>query len=570
MKKTIKLFKATAVVAMATCLALSGVACGGRGDEEKIDTKKSQLSIQSWNGDFHLTWLEKIAERFEEEYKDYSFENGKEGVQVFVNPGSVVYDSFTTSIATMEEEIFVGEQMNYYLFVNKDTAMDISDVVTTPLTEYGESKSIVDKLTDDMWDFYGVGDSEDKTERTYYGLPWYETYPGFFYDKQLFEDEKLYLAAEGEGRDGFIINAKTKKGTGPDGEFGTIDDGLPATYEDFFKLLDKMYALDMEPVAWGGNAQIYLNATLSALAADYEGYNSMMTNYTLSGDTQIVSKINSDGTIELEDLSVSKENGYQLYQQAGFYYGLQFLERLIATQDEFGAPKYYDPMHSMSSSYTHRAVQNTFLRGGYVSDVKTRIGILLDSSWWYSGAEETFKNMSSIPGGSSLERNIGMMPMPKVDSDHLGEATYFDNWMSNIVVRKGIDESKVPLVNQFIRFMHTDKSLSEFTRLTSAVRPFVYDLTTEDEALTSEFGKQMLSIHGNSKIVHPWSKNELVINNLGAFMLNESRYTTITGGSFNIVSSALKDGVTAKQYFEGFKKSFSQSNWNSSYSKYFD
>ena len=565
MKKN--LFKASVSVALAACLAVGGVACGRSGDE-KVDKKKSQIYIQSWNGDFHLTWLEKIADRFEEEYKDYSFEEGKKGVQVFVNPGSVVYDSFTTTISTMTEEIFVGEQMNYYLYVNKDTVMDISDAVTTPLTEYGESKSIVDKMSDDMWDFYGVGDAEDKTQRTYYGLPWYETYPGFFYDKDLFEEENLYLAAEGEGRDGFVINSKTKKGTGPDGEFNTEDDGLPATYEDFFKLLDKMYDLDMEPVAWGGNAQIYLNATLSALAADYEGYDSMRTNYTLSGETQIVSKINADGTIELEDLIVTKENGYKLYQQAGFYYGLQFLERLLTTK-ESGKPKYYDPMHSTSNSYTHRAVQSTFLRGGYVSDVKTRIGILLDSSWWYSGAEEIFKNMSSIPGATSLERNIGMMPMPKVDAAHLGEATYFDNWMSNVVVRKDIDSSKVPMIKQFIRFMHTEKSLSEFTRLTSAVRPFVYKLTEEDEAITSAFGKQILQIHKNSKIVHPWSKNDLVLNNLGAFMLNEGRYTSIVGDSYNLVSNAMRNGVTAKQYFEGFKKSFSKSNWNNSYSKYF-
>lgn len=569
MKKSTNLVKSSAVVAMAACLALSGVACG-RDSGELVETTMSQLSIVSWNGDFHLTWLEEIAERFEEEYKDYSFEAGKKGVQVWVNPDGVVYDSFATSISTIEEEIAVGEQMNYYLFVSKGTSMDITEALTTPLTEYGESKSIVDKMSDDMWDFYGVGDSEDKTERKYYGLPWYETYPGFFYDKQLFEEEKLYFAAEGEGRDGWIVNAKTKKGTGPDGVYGTDDDGLPATYDDFFKLLDKMYSLDMEPVAWGGNAQIYLNATLSALAADYEGYDSMMTNYTLSGETQVVSKINADGTVELEDLTVTKENGYKLYQQAGFYHGLNFLERLLTTKDDNGRPKYYDPLHSTSSTYTHRAVQNTFLRGGYVSDVKTRIGILLDSSWWYSGAEETFKNMSSIPGGASLERSIGMMPMPKVDADHLGEATYFDNWMTNVVVRKGIEESKVPMVNQFIRFMHTDVSLSKFTQLTSAVRPFVYELTQEDEANTSVFGKQMLSIHNNSKVVHPWSKNDLVINNLGAFMLNEGRYTTIVGESYNLVSNAMRSGVSAKQYFEGFKKSFSQSNWNNTYSKYFN
>lgn len=569
MRKISKMLKRTICLAMVATLTLSGAACGGRGGEG-VDGGKSQLYIGSWNGDFHLTWLTEIADRFMVENAETEFEPGKKGVQVWVNPGSYVYDSVATSIVGDTNDIIISEQGNYMGFVNQKSALDITDAVTTPLTEYGETRSIADKMSTQYWDYYGIGASESPNERSYYGLPWYETYMGLTYDIAVFEEENLYFAAEGEGRDGFVVNAKTPKSNGPDGVFGTDDDGLPATYDDFFKLLDKMYDLGMEPVAWGGNAQVYLNNFLYALAADYEGYDSMLTNFTFNGETKIVSSINADGSVVLEDFIVTPAEGYKLKQQAGYYYGLKFLERLLTTQDGEGKAKYYDKDHSTTNGYTHRMVQSSFLRAGYVQGVNKRIGILLDGSWWHSGAEDVFATMSSIQGGSAQERRFGFMPLPKVDATHLGEATYFNNWMSNVNVRGNVETSKIPMIKQFIRYMHTDKSLSTFTRLTSAVRPFNYSLTESDEALTTTFGKQQLAIHVHNKIVSPWSRTPLMLNNYSAFVFNETAFTSIVNGaSHNLISVSLRSGVSAKDYFEGFKKQYSQANWTNNYSRYF-
>lgn len=573
LKKTF--LKLVCCIVMAICITINGVACGstrpGRQSDEVVNQEKSQLNIGSWNGDFHLTWLQELAKRFEEEYADYSFEEGKKGVQVWVNAGGYVYDSIASNVLNDTNDIIVTEQNNYYSFVNANDALDITDALTTPLTEYNESKSVVDKMNDDYWDYYGVGNSADRKDRKYYGVPWYETYCGFSYDIAYFEEENLYFAAEGEGRNGFVINEKTPKSNGPDGIKGTADDGLPATYEEFFKLLDRMYDLGMEPIAWGGNAQVYYNNLLAALATDYEGYDSMKTNYSFSGNTKIVSKINDDGSIDLENLEVSERNGYKLKQQAGLYYGLQLIEKILTTKDSEGQYKYYDPTHSTSSTFTHRAVQANFLRGGFTDEVKTRIGILMDSTWWYSGAEEIFKTMSTLQGGSSTERRFGFMPIPKVDADHFGEATYLNNWMTNIFARANVSTSQIPLIKQFMRFMHTDRSLSSFTRLTSSVRPFEYELTAEDEPLTSEFGKQNINIHRNAKVVNPWSTNKLMMDKYSDFTTNDTMYTTIiSGSSYNLISNAIRGGRTARQYFEGFRTQYSESNWNNNYSKYFN
>ena len=260
-------------MAIALCLSIV-TSCGKNGNGGRVDpyestplnTDKAQLGITCWNGDFGIEWLNKIARRFEEFYADYSFDGGKtKGVQVSVNPGGHVYN--TTNLLNNTEEISIGEQASYYETVNAGTALDITDAVTTPLTEFGETKSIEDKfLSENDITYYGsLGSKETKT---YYGLPWYESFMGFQYDLDYFEDNNLYFAADGMGVNGFVTNSNMPKSNGPDGVNGTSDDGLPATYDDFFKLLDKIVDLGDEAVAWAGNAQVYINNLLSSLAAD--------------------------------------------------------------------------------------------------------------------------------------------------------------------------------------------------------------------------------------------------------------------------------------------------------------
>jgi hypothetical protein len=126
------------------------------------------------------------------------------------------------------------------------------------------------------------------------------------------------------------------------------------------------------------------------------------------------------------------------------------------------------------------------------------------------------------------------------------------------------------MAKQFVRFMHTDVSLSEFTRLTGAVRPFNYELTAEDEAVASTFAKQNINIRKNAKVVNPWSTNALVQNNLSVFMRNDTMYTSIVGGnSYNLVSNAIRDGVSAKDYFNGLATYMSKSNWEKNFSAWF-
>ena len=77
------------ILAMACALIALGnfAACGGgnTSDLESIDTTKSQLRIGNFDGGVGTQWLNEAIDRFEELYKDKSFEDGKKGVQILVD-----------------------------------------------------------------------------------------------------------------------------------------------------------------------------------------------------------------------------------------------------------------------------------------------------------------------------------------------------------------------------------------------------------------------------------------------------------------------------------------------------
>ena len=144
--------KLLALSVFAVMVSVSLTGCGGpwRDDEEynqKVDTTKSQLYVQNFKGGFGSDWLYAVASRFEELYKDEEFESGKKGVQIMISPAKVDGLTLLSSINASNSEMFFNESVYYYDYLAKDVLLDITDAMTTPLTEFGEDESIVDKMT---------------------------------------------------------------------------------------------------------------------------------------------------------------------------------------------------------------------------------------------------------------------------------------------------------------------------------------------------------------------------------------------------------------------------------------
>ena len=563
--------KRIVITMLALTMALTAIACSGLREgngQDDYDETKSQLYVGTMGGGLGISWAEAWADKFEKDNEETVFEPGKKGVQVTVSTDKSYFNSnFIPLMHDKEHDIIITEQVNYYNLVRGGTAYDISEWVKEPLTEFGESKSIVDKLTEIDKEYYGQG-----IDQSYYALPFVNSIMAINYNIQLFEDRNWYFAADGEGDpDGFVWNPETPKSKGPDGRTGVIggvdysmDDGLPATYDDFFKLCDKIVDDGCLPFIWMGmEQQRKVTELLSSLVADIEGYEQTSLNYNFNGGTvtDLIDTVDSEGNITyMPETKITGENGYLLKRQKGNYYALKFLERLLMKTDALGNKKYYDPADSMVNSFTHTSAQAKFLQSRGAG--QTPIAMMIDGSWWYNEASETFAYMAGTPGMDQYESRIGMMPLPKYSQDAVGDdTTWINQYITSVLVNGKLDESREMLVKKFFQYIHTDEALTSIIHDGHTVRPYTFDLVGYDEDDFSPFSLQHYKLVKNSKIVQPYSTHDLSKMYTGTIHLN---YTTLTPSQYEYVTTAMySNGVSAKQYFDGLATYMNKTRWDS-------
>ena len=555
--------KKIAVVGLAALLACSSVACG---DKEKVDKHKTQLYVTTFEGGYGVGWLEALEERFESAYAETSFEPGKKGVQVWIKEDrNLTHDLLVQNLEGSEQEIFFTEAVNYLDLQERGLLYDISDAVTTTIE--GETSSIEGKMRDTHKNYFKITEKNAETgkdDEKYYGIPFYEANYGIIYDVDLFEEKLLYFAEPGKGdKNGFIRKATDKRSAGPDGKTGTADDGLPATYDDFFKLCDNMLTKNITPITWNGTNPQYVQAVMEGLQADYEGEESMSINYTNSGTAKLVESVNDDGTLNLYEEEITPENGYLTWtRQAGKYYALKFVEGITSNT------KYYVKKSVTSSNYEHLDAQNGFITGKFIAGNPT-FGMLIDGSWWHNEAAKTFKAAAKKFGekvASAMARRFSFMPLPKATPDKVGEDfTVLEVNRSICFVNGNLDAKKEKVVNTFLQFCHTNKSLAEFTSLTYTCKPYEYTMTQSELDAIPYWGRELYRMHNEAKFMSTYSKSSL-------YKLNENKYTqywtsemfksTIGDTTYDKVTNAMiLNGITAQEYFDGLSTYLNETRW---------
>ncbi|MDR1094395.1 MAG: hypothetical protein LBL66_09645, partial [Clostridiales bacterium] len=257
------------------CFGFGGCRPFGKIDNsDVIDPLRTQIYVGCSAGGIGTEWLRDAAIRFEETQKEISYEDGKKGVEVQIDEDKDTYDGkkLINSISNSSREVFIVEgASNFYDYATSGKLMDVSDILEEKLSAFGETRSIADKMTEKQRNYYNVNGK-------YYALPHFEGYPGIVYDTQVFEEESLYFKAGG----GFTGGAD--RAAGPDGAAGTYDDGLPATYDEFFQLCARMVSRGVTPIVWNGQyADNYVRHLLTGLWADYEGAGGFELNVKFSG-----------------------------------------------------------------------------------------------------------------------------------------------------------------------------------------------------------------------------------------------------------------------------------------------
>jgi hypothetical protein len=553
--------KSIVLVTILAIVLLFSFACNN--NIENIDTTKSQLFISNYNGGYGSDWINAVKTRFEQEYATTSFQDGKVGVQLMIdNNKNTGIDIFSTASSSINEVFFAGN-MFYYDWVGSNKFLNITDIIEAENIK-DDNKTIESKMSDEQISYYKTNKNE------YYAIPHYSSFCGINYDIDLFEFKKLYYAKNGVESENYALDMETyggyggtviytgegEKSAGPDGLHGTDDDGLPATYDEFFALCSYMQTRKgVTPFVWSGKyASYYIDYFLASLMADYEGYDQTMLNYTFEGKATNLISVSSQGTITaLEEIDINSSNGWQVYSQAGRYYALEFLENII---------KGNYVLTSSFGSTSHIDAQTTFLKSSYNNEP---IAFLIEGTWWENEAKNTFKYMEQNYGDeySKTNRRIGFLPLPKTSNDKIAnESTLVNTDTSLAFIKANIDNSKILLAKTFLQFCNTDLSLQEYTSIVGFPKSIKYELDNTQYNKLSHYEKQIWDYNKNAKIVHPLSKNPIFLSNQYSFVL----YNTFDTAVFNNALSAIYNGdATAISFFNGIKAKYNESSWQQSY-----
>ena len=544
MKKIVKNLLSVSLAAM-LCIPVTG--CGTKETGRKVDDTKAQLYVSNFNGGVGTDWLYTAIDRFEKDYATEVFVPGKVGVQVHVVKHKSGVDGLAGQIKTAKPDIYFLEGVNYYDCISRGLFMDITDVVTKPLTEFGETSSIEDKLYDDQVDFWKTSQGK------YYAVPHAQSPTMITYDADLFDRLGLYFGADGK-----IGKKSTDKNlsAGPDNNPGTYDDGLPATYEDFYTLCKKMKQRGVSPMIWSGQYAFYVTRFAKQLRVDFEGAEEAMNAYNFKGTaTKLVDSISADGKITYKDpVDISETNGYQVYSSASYYHTFDFLKNIY----DGG---YYDSK-AFNENTSHRGAQDLFLKSSFRSDAKD-IGMIIEGLYWVNEAASTFREMENQKGASLQERNLRVMPLPKATPDEVGkETTIVDslNQMAFIANKSDRSEAQTELAKTFLRYLSTQESLEEFLTETGLPRNYDIDYSNVYDSLCP-YSQSVIDLISNCNYIMPASDSMVFQKNYLA-LFKDNELGTKRGDDPMIL---IKDNpkMTALELFNEFKSKYSASQWAS-------
>ncbi len=524
MKKLLSLF-------LATFMLLTAVGCslGMREDDE--DSTKTIIRVVNFPGGVGTLWLEDIEKAFEEEYSDVSFEAGKTGVDVKITK---LRNISTSTMANDSYMIYFHQKVgDLTSLAMENKLLDITDMVT----EKGLDKKVYPEVQESL-----------KLNDKYYGLPHYEIYPGVTYDVNTFKNYKLFLARptsyDGNnpvynyGSDvlgtvvekytskygeAYFTKADAYKSCGPDGVYGTEDDGLPSSLEEMIMVCAKMKNRGVNPFTVSGENLNYGNYLLCGLWTSLAGYDDIQTVYsfkTLEGKTLEIVDYDSDGNPKMTSENVftgidyikkpvtkqitinSAEDAHLVSRMVSKYYAYAFME-IIEREDWWSSDR-----DNMLAS--HINAQKNFYFGGVQGFTET--GMLVDGNYWYNEANEQ-GTMTDYLEYEDSAKEVAWMSLPnlvtgtRVGSDNdenIVETTLMDwgNGFSFINANIKNNEGLVKACKEFLAYCYSDYNLKQFTIQTGICRPMSYDLTEEEQSSMSDFNKKVWQTRAKGKTVY--------------------------------------------------------------------
>ena len=502
-------------VALTVTTALGASGCAFK--KISYNTSKSQLFVKYYNGGVGREWIDDIINQFETEYAETSFEEGKKGVEVVKD-----FAKETLSVGKIKNnpnQVHICVNTNYYEFASNNVMLDITDVVKDKaLTnkDVAESVTIESKISEDRKNFYNLGSNgEDK----YYALPFFESSMNLVYNVDLFNTNNYYFAknksAEGityndltsyeKIADLFITDSNEEKSYGPDGKTGTIngtdyslDDGLPATYDDFQALLTYMKNDKTIPFIWSADTLSYLTCLANEIWANSEGKEKYAENFSFRGTAENLLELdangnvcyNEDGSLKVKsETEITPETAYNLHLQKGKYDAIRFVKMMMESSynPATGSNTYNYYKDSMTGSLKYTAAQDYFINAKDKEGTNNQgIGFIVEGTWWNNESKPQYKSEAD-----RMNKKFAVLPLPKPDKSQIGENnTKISERESLMYISKYCEDYAVPIAKAFMKYLQSDRALNIFSSYTNMLRAMNYNLTDDTLSKMTYFGKQ--------------------------------------------------------------------------------
>ncbi len=459
-------------------------ACGGNGGKGTA----TQIQILHYNGGVGKEWLERSIERFKEAKKDESYESGKKGVDIKVSHTKLVD---TSSMKGQAKNIYITEDTGFPQdLAANGSLLNINDWVMETNTD---GKTIDSKIDDTMKTVLKYGGE-------YYALPHYELYPGATYDYELFTKRNLFFADpslddsqvfpyELNGKTyKFVRNANTKKACGNDGQFGTDDDGLPTSLEEFVVLTQYMAGRNVSPILFPGNHQDYSALMMEGMLASLNGKEGMSSFYTFNGEINVVTGYQNDvdyivpgsgcPTPIVEKVQLTEAEGYKTRMTEERYAVICMMQIL----ENYNNKHAFDRDVTYEIGNTNEVVQKLFLAGTRDGGNTKDYGILCEGNYWMNEAQGRFDDFYRDHPEYNKEtnpRDVRWMSLPTkitgtVNPDEGQTPCLMDTGNSFFLVNKyafnRVSEGCQRAIKEFVQFLYTDAELEDFTRTTGCCK----------------------------------------------------------------------------------------------------
>ena len=579
--------KKTFSVMMAGILCVPTVLLSACSTSEKRDETKTQLDISYFAGGFGEDWINQAKKEFEQKYANVSLEEGKTGVQVWIDPHKDIVSVLEANIkaGTKLRDLYFTTGGNLRGLIDDDLVEPITDVYKSkPDGENGETieEKLLDK--DNVVSVYGNGLD------AYYALPYTQAIIGLVFDYNLFVEKEWLSYADATDLDdlsaqGFtytettnaygtdVIVMQSYNGTeritykqgdiilkaGKDGKFGSHDDGQPQDVEEWNYMLSLIAASEgTKPFIYASLQPDYLDPIAEAIFAQYDG----IDNYEITYDY--------DGTYTSpsthQQTQITLETGCKVWEFEGRQVALEFID------NNLGNANYLHPSTDKLGR-TAIDIQSEYVLGYKGTAINPLSSMIVEGIWWENESRGLF---NSLADSGEKERGYGArdyryMLYPAFENqkgiDGNGNGTVFSSYEDGtIFVRKGASAASKTAAKEFIKFVMSDDWLARFTTMTGGMRPFDYSLTNEQYNGLTPFQKHVWNIY------HDYENYKVVVPKMMLYSqpINHETSKTVTRWETVLGSTTYKDVIaglrssngTVANYMNGMKTSYSSSVWS--------